>query len=168
MTTTKRRRLAMAAGGTTLLLGGVLVAQPMGEAPEHRGKHVMVTEKDLEWKEGPGSLASGAEMVVLEGDPSKRGPFTMRLKLPSGFEIAPHHHPAIEHVTVLSGTFHMAEGERFDREKGKELPAGSFAVMPIGMRHYAWASEETVVQLHGMGPWDIIYVNPEDDPRNSG
>jgi quercetin dioxygenase-like cupin family protein len=89
----------------------------------------------------------------------------MRLKFPAGYKIAPHTHPAIEHVTVLSGTFHIAAGDEFDQTKGKRLRVGSFVVMPTGMPHFAWASEETIIQLHSVGPWGVTYVNPDDDPR---
>ena len=103
---------------------------------------------------------------MLEGNPAQEGPFTMRLRLPDGFQIQPHWHPAIEHVTVISGTFNLGTGERFDKSSGHALGAGSFAFMPPAMRHYAWATGETVLQVHGMGPWRINYVNPADDPRN--
>jgi quercetin dioxygenase-like cupin family protein len=93
------------------------------------------------------------------------GPFTLRLQLPDGFSIPPHWHPAVEHVTVISGTFNLSMGEKFDKSGGRALSAGAFAFMPPGMRHFAWTTGETVIQLHGTGPWKINYVNPADDPR---
>ncbi|MGH9966796.1 MAG: cupin domain-containing protein [Pyrinomonadaceae bacterium] len=102
----------------------------------------------------------------MEGDPTQEGPFTMRLRLPDAFNIQPHWHPAVEHVTVISGNFNLGMGEKFDTSGGRALPAGSFAFMPSGMRHFAWTKGETLIQLHGMGPWQINYVNPGDDPRN--
>ncbi len=125
----------------------------------------MALPQEMTWTAGPPSLPPGAQVVMLEGNPAKAEPLTMRLKFPAGYKIPPHTHPAIEHVTVLSGTFHMAAGEKFDESKGKRLPAGSFAVMPVQAPHYAWASEETVIQLHSVGPWGITYLNPADDPR---
>jgi quercetin dioxygenase-like cupin family protein len=89
----------------------------------------------------------------------------MRLKLPANYRIPAHWHPADEHVTVLSGTFHMGMGDKLDTAKGKALGVGSFALMPAKARHFAYTNEETIIQLHGMGPWGINYVNPADDPR---
>jgi quercetin dioxygenase-like cupin family protein len=102
----------------------------------------------------------------LEGNPAQEGPFTMRLQVPDGYSIPPHWHPAVEHVTVISGTFNLGTGEKFDKSQTRALPAGSFAFMQPGMRHFAWAKGETVIQVHGMGPWKLNYVNAADDPRN--
>jgi hypothetical protein len=66
----------------------------------------------------------------------------------------------------LSGTFNMGHGDTFDQAKTKAMPAGGIVIMPVGMNHFAWTAEETVVQLNGVGPWGITYVNPADDPRN--
>lgn len=122
---------------------------------------------DVTWQEGPASLPAGAKLAVLEGDLTKAGPFTMRLMVPDGYRVPPHSHGNIEHLTVVSGTFYVGMGEKFDESAGRELPAGSFAFMPAGMRHFAWTKGETVVQVHGVGPWSITYVNPTDDPRKS-
>ena len=114
---------------------------------------------------GPASVPAGAQAAVLEGDLMKAGLFTLRLKMPDGYKIAPHYHPADEHVTALQGTFVMGMGEKFDQSAGRELAVGSFAVMPTGTRHFAWTKGETIVQLQGVGPWGLTYVNPADDPR---
>ena len=112
---------------------------------------------EIQWKDGPVSLPAGAKSAVLEGDPSKEGFFTMRLWLPDGYKIQPHWHPKVEHVTVISGTFNVGMGDKFDQTATREMPAD--------MKHFAWAKGETVLQLHGTGPWMITYVNPSDDPR---
>jgi hypothetical protein len=121
---------------------------------------------EVKWKDGPGSLPAGAKFAVLEGDPAKEGPFVMRLWFPDGYRIPPHWHPKVERVTVLSGTFNLGMGEKFDQSATREMTAGTFGFWPAGMRHFAWAKGETVLQLHGIGPWMITYVNPADDPRN--
>jgi hypothetical protein len=121
---------------------------------------------EIKWKDGPASLPAGAKFAVLEGDPTKEGFFTMRLWLPDGFKIPPHWHTKVEHVTVISGTFNIGMGEKFDQAATKEMPAGTFGFWPADMRHFAWAKGDTVLQLHGTGPWMINYVNPTDDPRN--
>ena len=102
-----------------------------------------------------------------EGDPGKEGFYTQRLKFPEGYKIAPHTHPQGEHVTVLSGSLNMGMGEKFDQSAGQTLPAGSYFTMPAGMQHFVWTTGETVVQLSGIGPQNIVYVNPADDPRNN-
>ncbi|MCC6697260.1 MAG: cupin domain-containing protein [Candidatus Hydrogenedentes bacterium] len=122
---------------------------------------------EVKWKDGPGSLPAGAKFAVLEGDPAKDGPFVMRLWLPDGFKIPPHWHAKVERVTVISGVFNLGMGEKFDPSATREMPAGTFGFWPAGMRHFAWARGETVLQLHGTGPWTITYVNPADDPRNA-
>jgi quercetin dioxygenase-like cupin family protein len=149
--------LAFAIGFTAIAIG-----QNMSQSSDHG----FFQTQDLKWMDGPASLPKGAKVALLEGNPAQEGPFTMRLQLPDGFKIQPHSHPAVEHVTVISGTFNLGMGEKFDTSGGRALPAGAFAFMPPGMKHFAWAKGETVVQVHGIGPWKINYVNPSDDPRN--
>ena len=114
----------------------------------------------------PPFLPPGAQLAVLEGDPAKDGPFVLRVKLPDGFKIAPHTHPMTERLTVVSGTFYLGMGEKFDTKDGIEMSTGSFGYWKEGMKHFAWTKGETVIQLHGTGPWTIKYINPDDDPRN--
>jgi quercetin dioxygenase-like cupin family protein len=121
----------------------------------------------IEWIAGPTALPPGAKMAVLEGDPTKEGPFVVRFQFPDGYHIPPHTHPKTERVTVISGILCLATGEALDRTSAKKLPAGSFGYWPAGMKHTAWSEGETVIQLHGIGPWQINYVNPADDPRNA-
>jgi quercetin dioxygenase-like cupin family protein len=121
----------------------------------------------IEWKAGPAALPPGAKMAVLEGDPTKEAPFVVRFQFPDGYHVPPHTHPKTERVTVISGILHLSTGEALDRGSAKKLPAGSFGYWPAGMKHTAWSEGETVIQLHGTGPWQINYVNPADDPRNA-
>ncbi len=132
---------------------------------DHLPDHIMKAPADMKWKDGPASLPEGVQYTLIQGDWTKEGPFTARLKFPADYKIPPHWHPAIEHVTVIKGSFHMGTGEEFDRDKTHKLPVGGFAMMNIGTRHFAFTTEETIVQLHGIGPWGITYVNEEDDPR---
>ena len=126
---------------------------------------MLYTPDKIVWKDGPASFEKGAQFVVLEGDPAKEGPFVMRLKLPDGFHVRPHTHPKVERVTVIAGAFLLAMGDKLDRASAKPLKAGSYGFWPAGMVHTAWAQGETIVQVHGIGPWTITYVNPADDPR---
>jgi hypothetical protein len=103
-------------------------------------------------------------MAVLAGDPSKDGLFIVRLKLPAGYKVMPHWHPTNEHVTVLKGTFALGMGDTADPSKAKSLTAGGFALMPAMMHHYGIAKTATTVEISGMGPFSLTYVNPADDP----
>jgi quercetin dioxygenase-like cupin family protein len=109
----------------------------------------------------------GVELTVLSGDPMKAGVYTIRLRLADGAKIAPHWHPEDENVTVLRGTFLAGMGDKFDDAALQELPPGSYVLMPKNMHHFAKARGETVLQLHGAGPFVINYVNPEDDPAKA-
>jgi quercetin dioxygenase-like cupin family protein len=151
-----------------LCVGIAAIAIGRTHAQQPTQSHVMATPGSEKWGPAPPSLPAGAQVAVLEGDPAKPGAFTMRIKLPDGYRIPPHWHPADEHVTVIAGTFVMGLGEKFDESAGKPLDAGSFAMMPTGTRHFVWTKGATVVQLHGIGPWGITYVNASDDPRKKG
>ena len=127
--------------------------------------HKMISPNDLQWSDVP-SLPPGAKIAVIEGPMNEAVPFTVRLKLPADYKVPAHWHPAIEHVTVISGTFNMGTGDKLDQSKTTPLSAGSVAIMQPKTNHFAWTKEETIIQAHGVGPWAVNYVNPADDPRN--
>lgn len=135
------------------------------QTPQQHGGATIVTPQEVQWTPAPPSVPKGAEIAVLYGDPSKEGPFAMRLRFPTNYRLAPHTHPAHEIVTVISGTFKLGHGTQADKEKVQALPAGSFFGFPPGSQHYAFIDEPTVVQITTTGPWGITYVNPADDPR---
>jgi hypothetical protein len=113
----------------------------------------------------PGFLAPGAQLAVLEGDPTAAtGEFTIRLKMPDAYRISPHWHPHRENVTVISGTIKVGMGDKFEADKMMTFPTGSFAYLDPSMHHYAMASGETIVQVHGLSPLQFNYINPSDDP----
>ncbi|MGH6639320.1 MAG: cupin domain-containing protein [Polaromonas sp.] len=126
--------------------------------------HVMVVPADLKWTD-VSSLPPGAKLAVIEGPMNEAVPFTVRLKFPAGYQIPAHWHPAIEHVTVISGAINMGTGDKLDPAKTMPLAVGSVAIMQPKTNHFVWAKEEAIVQIHGVGPWGITYVNPADDPR---
>lgn len=148
----------------TLFVGFALCADATAAQAQTSG-HVVLSPRDVKWGPAPASLPPGAQVAVLYGDPSKPGEFVMRIKAPKGFHIPPHSHPEPEVVTIVSGAFRLGTGQVADRSKAQVLPAGSFFAFQPGMQHYAWADEETVVQINGTGPWGITYVNPAEDPR---
>jgi len=148
-----------------LFFGGMATALAITHGAPGSDDHILHKAEDIEWAAGPPSLPEGAEFVVLEGNPAEEGIFTMRLRLPDGYGIPPHTHPQVERVTVLSGTFKLGMDTSFDADATVTLEAGSFTSMPPGMVHYAIAEGETVVQLTGVGPWEIHYIDPAHDPR---
>jgi len=147
------------------LLAALLLVAPPGSRPDKEPDHVIVTPAGVKWADAPGSLPKGVRVAVLEGDPAKDGPFVMRVKLPDGTRIMPHTHPEDERVTVLSGTLYLGMGEKFNGKAAKEMPAGSYGRTRAGVTHFGWVKGETVLQLHGTGPWAVHYANPADDPR---
>lgn len=149
---------------TTALLSGLCVFfTPQLDAYAQDG-HTFVTPSKLQWTDLP-ALPAGAKIAIIEGRMNEATPFTVRLKLPAGFKIPPHSHPGIEHVTVISGVFNIGMGDKLDTTKTEALPAGSVAIMQPGTQHFGWTNEETIVQIHGVGPQSFNYVNPADDPR---
>lgn len=127
-------------------------------------KPVTLTPGDLQWGEVPPVLAAGAKLAVLDGDPGKAGNYTVRIQMPDGYKIMPHWHPTTERVTVISGEFHAGMGDKLDENGAMTFPPGGYAVMPARMHHFAFAKGETVVQVSGMGPFTLVYVNATDDP----
>ena len=152
------KRMVATVGMAALLGGGWVIGQ---EAKIHG----LIQPSEVDWGAAPVSIPPGAQGAVLEGDLAKAGPFTLRLKLPNGYRIPMHYHPAIEHITVIQGTFVLSMVDKANVKTEKSLGVGSFAFMPPGRRHTLRAQGETIVQLHGVGPWGVIYVNPSDDPR---
>ena len=127
--------------------------------------HRMVKPEELKWDDVP-SLPKGAKGAVIEGPMNEAVPFTVRLKFPANYTIPPHWHPAVERVTVLTGEFNMGLGEKFDKGKAHALKPGGMMIMQPKTPHFGFTGKsETVVQLHGTGPWGVTYVNPADDPR---
>lgn len=121
--------------------------------------------ENLQWGDAPPRLPAGGKLTVLDGDPGARGPFIARLKMPAGYKIMPHTHPAAERVTVISGTLHIATGDKLDEGAGRKLNAGDFVVFPKGSKHSAWVTEESVIQIQSEGPFDMSYVDRAHDPR---
>lgn len=160
-------RYALLFAAAAILPLEVLVAQESPAASSHARQAHVFTPDGLSWVPAPVILPAGARLAVLEGDPSKAGPFTMRLAMPAGYRLPPHFHPVDEHVTVISGAFQVGMGETFDEGKLTTLPPGTFGVIPPGMRHFARAEKATVIQLHGVGPWGLTYVNPADRPNSA-
>lgn len=134
----------------------VLVAAACATAP------VTSLPENVKWVDHP--AFPGVKLAVLHGNPSQPGPFAVRLWFPANYQIPAHYHPNDENVTVLSGTANLGHGDRLDKTKTAKYGPGAFFRVPANMRHYAWTSEETVIQSHGVGPAGVTWVNPADKP----
>ena len=118
----------------------------------------ILTPGEMKWIAAP-TLPQGVKVAVIEGNPNEAGVFTMRLSFPAGSRVEPHFHPAVEHGTILSGAVSIGIGEVFASEKLKRMPVGSFMVIPAGSPHFGIVEEDTIIQAHGIGPWQTTYVN---------
>jgi quercetin dioxygenase-like cupin family protein len=147
---------------TRLLILGLAAAALAGSAA-----NAQVMPGDLKWGPAPPGLPAGAQVAVLSGDPTKEGMFTIRLKFPAGYSVAPHHHPTPELVTVMEGTMSVGMGDTADAAKASSLGVGGFVEMPQNMNHFASTAGGATIQITSHGPFQIIYVNAADDPRNA-
>jgi len=159
----KMKRLMFSLVALALLAGAA--QQKGGPAAKPAEPVKTYSGNDLQWGPAPAVLPAGAKLAVLEGNPMQSGPYTMRLQMPAGYKIPPHHHHAREHVTVISGEFLVGLGDKFEEAKMNSFSAGAFAYLEPTVHHYAMAKGDSVIQLHGQGPWQIIYVNPTDNPQ---
>lgn len=144
---------------TLLVVGGIISPNVNAHEAKQSGAAIH-TADDIQWSLVSNLLPHGLQMAVLEGDPTKKGPFTIRVKFPANYRNSPHTHTKAEFMTIISGTFNLGIGKKFDTTNTKVMPAGSFAVIQPGVAHYGWSAEETVLQIHGMGPRDKILVSP--------
>jgi len=144
--------------------GAPQAGKPAAAAP----KHVMVSADDLKWGPAPPGLPPGAQLAVLEGDPNAAAPFAVAAKFPDGYTVPPHWHPTDEKVEVFTGTLMLGMGKTLDEGTGKSLGPGGYARLPRRMPHWAKAKGETIIHISAVGPFQITYVNPKDDPRKAG
>lgn len=149
--------------GALAIAALLAAALPTAHAVEPH--HTVVAADAVTWGPAPPSLPPGAQAAALLGHPSKEGPFVLRLKFPAGFVIPPHRHSKDELVTVIAGRVAISSGEKYDRAAARPLAPASFIHLPAGMPHHLWAEAETVVQINGVGPFDVQYLDPRDDPR---
>ena len=149
------------------LTAGLSLAVLLPAGATAAAQHVFVQPDSLKWAAAPPVLPQGAQIAVLYGDPGKARPFVFRLQFPAGYKVAAHKHPNDYNVTVLSGTMYLGMGDKFDPARGQALNAGGYLHLPKGTHHYEWANEDTVIELSGVGPVGMTYLNPADDPRKA-
>lgn len=152
---------------TSLGLVALAAALAAGPAAFAQQTHTIVPAGKVQWGPAPPALPAGAQIAVLDGDPGKSGPVTLRLKFPADYRVPPHWHSMTENVTVLSGTLYVGMGDTLDRQASDALAPGGFVSLPAKMHHFAWTNSPTVVQITLEGPFDIFYVNPTEDPQRA-
>lgn len=177
----RRAAAVVVIGGVSMLLGCTAGARRIGSSPDGVKasgvalaaasadaipSHTVVSPKAIKWLNFPLG-GRGVKAAVIAGDPEKPGPFVLRIKSPAGTKVPPHWHPGDEHLTILAGTFAIGMGDVYDAKALKPLPVGSYALLPRDMHHFAQSKTATIVQVHGMGPFQINFVNPADDPRKA-
>src|SRR5262245_7078156 len=149
------RRLAMALQLCCLLLPATLRGLQAQSKPEP----MALTPSEVKWESQGGLALGGIEQAKLVGDPTKPGPYTIRLKFPAGYKLAPHTHPDYREVTILSGTWYMGYGEKFDEGALKALPAGRFYTEHANLPHFVAVREPVLIQVSGTGPSGRVFVD---------
>jgi quercetin dioxygenase-like cupin family protein len=150
------------------VIGVLFTSAVHAQNTDMNADHVLILPGDIKWmKDANPAFLPGMKMAVIDGNPASNGGlYTVRLMFPNGYKVMPHFHPADENITVLKGTFMMGIGDTFDEKALMPISEGGYMSMKKGTHHYAMAKGETVIQVHGIGPFILTYVNPGDDPRN--
>jgi hypothetical protein len=153
----------------TKLLGLALVMSVMHSLPafadDAMGDGVFINTGEIKWGDAPPTLPKGAKLAVLFGDPGKPGPFVVRLKAPAGYKIPPHWHTQTENLTIISGALYLGMGDKAEAAHAHALKPAGYHYLPAKAHHYAFTKAATVIQIHGDGPFDINYIDPNDDPQ---
>ncbi len=122
---------------------------------------------ELTWSAAGPNLPPGTKITRLDGDPTTPDQlFTYRLEVPAGVRLLPHMHPADEHVTIISGELLSGLGDTWDDATMRPMTAGSFYALPAGTYHYALVTKTCVMQMHGVGPWEIRYVDEKPQAKH--
>jgi hypothetical protein len=132
-----------------------------GDVPQEA---VKFTPDELQWKPSP--RVPGLEVADMIGDQTKAGPYLYRVKFPPGFKLEAHGHPDERRYTILSGTWYIGWGKKFDESKLMALPAGSFYTEPSKIPHFvATKNEGAMIEISGTGPTKQIWVDPAHAPK---
>jgi quercetin dioxygenase-like cupin family protein len=148
-------------------LAGIALLLAAGTAAQAEGMKAPINTSDIKWSAAPKELPPGARWFILSGDPTKEGPFVVRVQLPAHYQVPAHNHPTAEMITVLSGRVLFGMGDKLDEKKGTVVKDGGFVEAPAKMNHYVSAIYASVIEIYSQGPFAITYVDPADDPRNA-
>ncbi|SRR5213593_2006174 len=157
-------KMAILASGILLLITGGFAAIQTAQSPEKR-----ITLSEVQWPPsaggGVGTSGVAVQTVILKGDPSKPGLYTLLLRAGPNMKIASHSHRDDRVATVVSGKWYFGYGREFNEAGLKELPPGSFYTEPPGVAHFAMTKAEgAIVEISGTGPSDTVYADPRNDP----
>jgi anti-sigma factor ChrR (cupin superfamily) len=154
-----RRKLNSICVGLMFLIAAGISVYGQEKKETSEAPHKVIHFGDLKWT----PIIKGCDLASVSGDPNGEGtPFVVRLRCADGTKIPAHWHPTDENVTILKGTFLFGMGETFDEAKMQTMNVGNFVNMPKEMRHYAMSKGDTIVQVHGAGPFKVNWVNPSD------
>lgn len=152
--------LASAVG---VLMFAASAAVPAADEPAPGA--VVMNAKSIHWAAAPPSLPKGAKVAVLYGNPSATGRYVMRIWLPAKYHIPLHYHSTPEQVTVISGTLYVADDATYSKKYAHAVSAGGFAFLPASAHQFVFTKKAAVVEIHGAGPFEVKYVDPNDDPQ---
>lgn len=119
----------------------------------------------LTWGPPPPGIPAGARVAVVSGDPSKAGPFTIRVDMPPDYTIRPHYHPTKEELRLLEGTLHVGQGSKWDEKSMKAMAVGTPWTAAAKQPHFLHTASRVMLEVQGTGPFAITYLDPKDDPR---
>ena len=122
---------------------------------------------ELKWGPAPAVFEKGAKLAVVSGDPMAAGQYVVQLSMPSNYKIKPHYHPTDEHLKIVKGEFKVGMGDKMDTKAMKALKVGDTTTAPATVHHYAETKGKTIVEVSGMGPFQLTYVNPADMPKQA-
>jgi len=151
-------------------LTAVVVAAPVAARTKHHAikkAEAAATPAELKWMDGPPGLPGGATFAVKKGNPMAKGMFTIGIKMPAGYAVPAHWHPTDEHVTVVSGKVAYGMSDRLNLAQAQGAGPGDQVVMKAKEHHWVLTAEGAEVEVSAMGPFQITYVNPADDPRGA-
>jgi len=151
----------------SLIGAAILAASAVAAAADMTPGQIYMNTGDIKWGDAPPVFPKGAKMAVLMGDPGKAGTFVARLQMPANYKIAPHWHTQDEDLTIVSGTFYLAEGDMLETKHAHAMKAGAFHHLPGKTHHFAYTKGPAVVQINGQGPFDITYLKDSDDPSKA-
>ena len=159
LTSTSPRLRSGVSQAITLVVTMLLAVSPTKAGQQEAAPHHVVVPL----------VRDGQVITRLSGDPNIAGaPFVIRIENVDGQIVFPHWHPEDEHIVVVQGTWYLGAGDRFSRSDLRALTVGTYALVPKKMNHFAWSQGATVIQVHGIGPFRINFVDDLKLLRNPG
>ncbi|MHB1949210.1 MAG: cupin domain-containing protein [Gammaproteobacteria bacterium] len=160
------RKIILSLSLLAVTMIGAQFAQADQDAEGNYVAPEVITPDTLQWGSFD-AFPPGAQAAILTGDPRENGYFMIRVKIPPHYKIPPNWQTVKVYATVLEGSYSIGVGNKFNPKTGKTLPSTGSVIIPANTHLYYWSNNGAVLEIHGIGPWDIHYVNPADDPRTN-